>query len=144
MLNIKNNPNQILSFDQTKPRSKYYYEPTWDGSKKTRTRNKAAEQSKGKDSTEENEDTELKTSAQQSLTEIGNQLTLQTLPRSTKDSEVVEGNIEILAHGPSYLGPRTLLYIADSPRKSVVKVAQSADSPKQNRTKLLASIDQQT
>ena len=116
-------------------------EPTWDGSKMTHTRNRDAEQS---NSTAEEEDTELKTTAQQSLTRTGNQLTLQTLPRSTKDSEVVEGNIEILAHGPSYLGPRTLLYIADSPRKSVVKVAQSADSPKQNRTKLLASIDQQT
>ena len=145
MLNIKNNPNQILSFDQTKPRSKYYYEPTWDGSKKTRTRNKAAEQSKGKDSTEENEDTELKTSAQQSLTEIGNQLTLQTLPRSTKkDSEAVEGDIGILTHGPSYRGPRTLLYIVNNPQESVVKVTQSADSSKQNRTELMASTDQQT
>ena len=91
-------------------------EPTWDGSKMTHTRNRDAEQS---NSTAEEEDTELKTTAQQSLTKTGNQQTLQTLPRSTKkDSKVVEGNIRILAHGPLYLGPRTLLYIADSPRKA--------------------------
>ena len=122
-------------------------EPYLDGSRMTST--KAIKQSQGKSSTttktDGTEDVELKTSAQQSLTEIGNQLTLQTLPRSTKkDSEAVEGDIGILTHGPSYRGPRTLLYIVNNPQESVVKVTQSADSSKQNRTELMASTDQQT
>ena len=73
------------------------------------------------DSTTEEEDTELKATTQQHLTKTGKQLTLQTLPRSTKkDSKDMEGEIGILVHGPSCLGPRALLFIIDNPRESVV------------------------
>ena len=61
------------------------------------------------------QNTELKTSKQQSLIIAGKQLTLQVLPSSTKrDSEAMEDEIEILVHRTSYLDPRTLLCIIEN------------------------------
>ena len=61
-------------------------EPIWDGSKITHTRNKAAEQNKGKDSDLAKQNTELITSEQQSLINTGDQQTLHALTRASMDT----------------------------------------------------------
>lgn len=107
-------------------------EPLWDDLEVVDESNEATEQSKGRTTTAEEDsqqDTDSKALAQQRLTKTDDQLTLQALTRTTPDSfGTMEGGNGISTHGPSYLGPRSLLTITDNPQESVLKVTQSADT----------------
>ena len=96
----------------------------------------------------EEENSELKTTTQttqQNQTSTVKQLTLQSFPRPTRrDSEAMEDKNGILVHGPSSLGPRTLLYIIEKPQKSAVKVSQSQGVPEQNKSAFQNCSDQLT
>ena len=107
--------------------------------------NKESNTSKEANSSTEEEDTGPKTATQQRPLITSERMTLQTLPRPTRgDSEAMEDENGILVHGPSCLGPRTLLYIIDNPLEVVVKVSHSAGSTDQNKTLLQACSDQLT
>ena len=81
------------------------------------------------DSATKEGDTRPKTTAQQSPSITSKQMTLQPLSRPTgRVIETMEDGFGILLLGTSYLGPRTLLHIIETPWKSRVKVAQSAAS----------------
>ena len=107
----------------------------WDGSIMTHMSNMDEElnqesySSNVTDSATKEGDTRPKTTAQQSPSITSKHMTLQPLSRPTgRVIETMEDGFGILVLGTSYLSPRTLLHIIETPWKSRVKVAQSAAS----------------
>lgn len=76
---------------------------------------------------------------------ICDQPTLLDTHRTAQDeSRVKEGIIGILAHGPSYMGPRTLLKVRNKPQRTELQVTHSADQSNKTALEPDVSTDQQT